>query len=398
MHRQPDPFFFVIRFDQFSAQVLAAYHPNYRNLPFVVIHQNADDHRCIVQAASMTATARGICPGIPVHQVRRRFTDIAIFRRVPEMERALREELADIFNSYTPSFRIRSNGTCILDLTGTPCQRCRTPAVAAQELKNELHKKTGLSHIAVGMGNTRVYAEIMAQLALPSGIRGSATGATGPASLSPMLLPGLSPQCREKLTKYGFTRIDQIEKVGKDALIKRFGREGEKLYSLAHGLESRSSTRNPVSYSAETVLEKDINDMHILHRYIRYTADKLCYLLKEHELVIDRFSFHLTYTDNKKTQKTKRFSSPTADFLKLTHSSEQLFEELYQRRVGIKSIKLVAPSPESDPGQIDLFETTWDQKQQALGRGIADLRKRIGFSAVMDANTVTLKPKSHAQK
>jgi nucleotidyltransferase/DNA polymerase involved in DNA repair len=179
--------------------------------------------------------------------------------------------------------------------------------------------------------------------------------------------------------------------VGKEALIKRFGREGEKLYCLAHGLESPPSTRKSMSITAETVLEKDINDTHVLHRYIRYTTDKLCYLLKEHDMVIDRFSFHITYTDNKRTQKTKRFPSPTVDFLKLTHASEQLFDELYQRRVGIKSIKLVAPAPEPDSGRIDLFETTWDRKQQALGRGIADLRKRIGFSAILDANTVTLK-------
>ncbi len=390
MHRPPDPLFFLVRFDQFSAQVLAAYHPNYRDVPFIVIHQHADDHRCIVQAVSSAAASQGISPGMPVHQAQRRCRDITIFRRVPEMEAALQEELAAIFNSYTPAFRIRSNGTSVLDLTGTPCRRQLTPAVAARVLKDEIHEKTGLSHIAIGIGQTRVYAEIMVRLALPSGIRGSSTGAAGLSSLSPMLLPGLSPQCREKLTKYGFTRIGQLQPVGKEALIKRFGREGEKLYCLAHGLESPSSTQKSVSISAETVLEKDINDIRIVHRYIRYTTDKLCYLLKEHDMVIDRFSFHITYTDNKRTQKTKRFPSPTADFLALTHASERLFEEIYQRRVGIKSIRLVAPAPEPDPGHIDLFESTWDKKQQALGRGIADLRKRIGFSAVLDAKTVAL--------
>jgi hypothetical protein len=167
--------------------------------------------------------------------------------------------------------------------------------------------------------------------------------------------------------------------------VRHFGAEGERLYAWTIGICPPVAVAPAAALCAETILDRDINDWQRLHNKVRYTADKLCFLLKRENLCVNRFTFELTYGDNKTVQRTARLPDYTNEYLPIAEYACKAFTGLYQRRVAIKSLRLVARNPQADPGQTNLFETVWEQKQKALGRQIARVRTTLSFESVKSA-------------
>ena len=386
---QHEPLYLSLEIDQFSAQVIAAYNPLYQRKPFVVVRQNADSHKSSVWACSALARRLHAEPGMPVHPLKKRHAELAVVPRDEELEKTACAELSRLIYGYTPEYEINEGGRCLLDLTGTPILRQGGVGHLAMRLKDEVHYKIGLEEIAIGISRSKLISRMMAKAARPDAVRicepGQESDVLG--SLDAALLPGLSPPCREKIKKYGLRKIGQIQRLGREALIRRFGMEGEKLYTLTSGVESDSGGARGKALYAETVLDRDINDRVLLVQNVRYTADKLCHGLKIENARTKRLSFILKYTDYRTVQKAALLSSPTNDFITIAQASIRLFEALYQRRVAIKSMKLVAGRPQGDTGQLDLFETDGQKRQRSLGCAITEIRKQMGFGIVLSASS-----------
>ena len=92
------------------------------------------------------------------------------------------------------------------------------PALAAKFRRDALYL-TGLEDAAAGAAGTRLMAKVMARLAMEDGIgtgfcpAGEEAETLGP--LSPGCLPGLSPQCRERIRRYSLESVGQIRALGR---------------------------------------------------------------------------------------------------------------------------------------------------------------------------------------
>lgn len=380
--------FVCLRFPDFPARVIAARMSCHAGRGFIVVQQNALSRRSVVCACSPAAAGRGVHAGMSVAEVMKRHRDLAIFPRHREWERCVRDELSCIAEEYTPVYRIDEQGRCLLDLTGTPAQREMPRELIASRLRDEIAYKVGLEDSAIGIGHTRLIAEMMARQARPNMIRVCDAGREHVmlSSLDPRLLPGLSGGCRERIGKYGLLTVGQIQRLGKEALIRRFGTEGEKLYSLINGIDAGSRPKPVPTIHARMVLERDTNDRDLLLRRLRYTADKLCDQLKRSRLRAKKLTVILTYTDRKTVRATVGLPLETDDFPTIAHRAWTTFESLYRRRVALKSIELSIPRPARDSGTQDLFETGWERKQRALGRSIAAVREKLSFDMVLSGS------------
>jgi DNA polymerase-4 len=389
LHTRPqhDPWHAVLVFDQFSAQVIAAYDPPLRNTAFVVVQQSADSMHTFVRASSTAALNLGIHAGMPVMRVRKQHPSVPVIAQNTTYENDVCAQLSSILESYTPEFHVSQWGTCLLDLTATPSQRQQFQHVAIDHLRNDITRKVGLRTISAGAARTTLLARMLAHMAVPDNTRicRPEDEASVFSRLDTALLPGLSATCREKLRKYGLHTVSQIQALSKEALMCRLGHEGERLYCMAHGIESRS-VRGPVlELSAETVLDRDINDVEALHNHVRFTVDKLCHQLKTQHVLADRVHFLLRYTDGKSRQKTTVFHSPTSDYLTICGIAERLFDALCDRRVAVKSMRLTTRRPEEESGQLDLFTTERQLKQERLSAGIVNVRSRMPFTSIVSA-------------
>ena len=385
----------------FPAQVMSAYHSPLRGTPFVVICQDEHSHKSTVVSCSVQAQQLGIECGMPMYLVSRRWPGVAVVQRDAVLEAACCEEIATVLYRYSPEYDVRGSGAHLVNLSRTPAQRTMRPQDIGAAICRDIMAAVPMSAIAAGLGATEAVSRIMARKARPSGVIVCETGreAQTIAGLDTTMLPGLSGLCRQKLVAYGLRRIGQVQRISRDALVARFGAEGEKLYSLANGgavypfgrrLEAPAGVYAEASpLRAETVLENDIIDMDIIIQKVRHTLDKLCFLLKNDDVQVTKFTLTIRYSDNKKTQKTVALPHMTNDFLTMAQYAQRAFSALYQRRVALRSITLDAKDFRPDPCQTSLFETSWERRQAALARQIVKVRNENSFGAVVSACDLT---------
>jgi hypothetical protein len=149
----------------------------------------------------------------------------------------------------------------------------------------------------------------------------------------------------------------------------------------------RSGTRE---VAGEAVLSHDINDDYLLVQQVRLAVDRLCDRLRREDLMARRLTCQLRYTDNRGAQRSAIMAAATDDFATICEMSVSLFKEAYRRRVGIKSIRVVAVRPSPHSGQLDLFAGDPERKSRSLGKAITDIRGRMGFGAVVNATNLGL--------
>lgn len=387
----PPPLYLALEAGDFPAQAIAAWDRAYRGRVFAVVEQDPESHKTFVIACPRVAREMGLRAGMPLAAARRKYRGLEAVFRNAAWETALADELGALCRRYTPEAEVRG-GRILLDMTGTPGARILKPAALAGKLRRDVFTATGLEEAAVGAASTRLMAKVMARLALE---RGDATGvcAAGEEAetlspLAPECLPGLSPQCRERIRRYALASVGQIRGLGRQALAARFGAEGEKLYTLACGLDLEAVRAARRGVSAETVLAGDINDDDALGRAVRLTADKLAFQLRKAGAQADRLTVAIRYSDGKAARKTVPLRPRTDAFAILADKAGETFRALYLRRVALRSIALTVPEPKPDTGQTDLFASLQDRRQQALGEALSRIRGRSGFGIILSGANV----------
>lgn len=394
---RPDPLWAAVQVDQFAAQALAAARPELRGWPFVVICQSADSHRAAVQAVSPQARALGAAVGMPVFALRRKLgRAVAVELRDESAEGACTAAAEALLSAWTPLCRLRagwSRLTALADLSGTPAARQLGWQGAGPALAQALRDRVGVDEVAVGVSASRLVAKLLAREATPAGIRACAPGdeaeviaRTGTAGL-----PGLGSLCRERAARYGLDRAEQILALDRKALRRRFGRQvGERLYGLVRGLESQARDARPSAIEGETVLACDANDERLLRDALRLAVDKACDGLRQAGQVAKAVRLRLVYTDNRRSQKTAQLPASTDDFAALSAAAQRLFAAAHVRRVALKAVAVAALRTSPCTGQRDLFEGIEAQKRRQLGAALTDIRRRMGFSAVVVAGALEL--------
>ncbi len=437
--KPPEPLFATWVVPEPYAQALAYARPELRDQPFVIIEQHEARHKTQVMSVSPLAADLGLWHGMPLYQARRRFPQVVTLARDRTAEAALKLRLEHWLQGLTPEAQVLP-GRMLADLTGTPLARSYavsperrhmhvsqerrgappSPAsLAKPRIGNEarnpdwaplqdqvgnihpwqslaMHLRQaalalGLNQISVGLGSTRLIAQVLARLMRPNGARACPPGneAATLAPLSPQSLPGLSPSTRELLAKLQLHRLDHVAALGCPALVARFGREGEALHRMACGLDLEITLPRRSEWKAETVLSEDECDEDKIKNAVRLTVDKMAFVLQEAGVAADRIHVGLIYGDGRESGRTVALTRPTHSFSELVKPVLTAFAALHQRRVALSRIRLRVASPKAETGQTDLFDDSSALRQQALGEAITRIRRKRSFDAIVSASNVT---------
>jgi nucleotidyltransferase/DNA polymerase involved in DNA repair len=388
----PKPCFLALCVDAFSAQVLASWQPSLMGQPFVVVRQTRNGHKTLVHACSAEAAAMGVEPGMPLPIVERRFPGVRPVQREERLEGLAREDLFRVLNNFTPDFRIKEEGSAILDLTGTPSLREMSPQLACEDLSKRIFSALGFRHVSMGLAATKVGAQILARKARPDRILSAPDGKEQRIlmDMPPSCLPGLSPGCRANIRKYAITTLGQLFRLGRETLITHFGKEGEKLHAMVSGLDLETTQAEEEMVEAETILQRDANDTDLLHRNVRLTVDQLVFRMRKKDASTNRFTLEIQYADNKSARRSFNSDQVTQAFGPIADLALKTFDALLQRRVALKTIRLYARKPKKATGQVDLFWTQQEHKQEAIGRALDRIRTKHDFKSVVSGSNVRL--------
>ena len=375
--------------EHFPAQAFAAYNPQYRNKPFVVVQQNASSYKSEALACSRKAIESGVRAGDRIRQLRKDLANLLVIPRREDLEETAREDLAAVIEVHTPVFEF-DRGECLLNLTGVPFLRSMGENGIADRIREDMRKKIGLESIGIGISKHRLLARLLGQAAMPGENLISESGKEMETllDLEAEFLPGLTERTREKIQKYGWKSIGQIAYQTRRDLTCRLGPEGELVYSLCKGFDTECTIALDTGLWTEKVLKTDINDIEQLVELMRLSADTLSHKLRSGTRVTDRLTFKLTYADSRSVQKTDRLPIPTNSYRILSIVAENLFTRLYTRRVGIRSVRMGTVRTREDPRQLSLFETGDEKRERRRGYAVESIRTRMGFDRVVEADYI----------
>ena len=243
--------------DAFYASVEQRDDARLRGRPVVVAWRGA---RSVVCAASYEAREFGVRSAMPAVRAERLCPDAVFvppdFTRYRAVSRAVR----DIFLRHTQKVEPLSLDEAYLDvtenLTGLP-----SATAVAQTIRGEIRDELNLTASA-GVAPNKFLAKLASDWKKPDGLF-VIRPEHAQALIAPLpvgRVPGVGQVMERRLATLGLVRIGDLAVADPEQLQRHFGRYGQRLHELAHGIDEKpvSTDRARISVSAEDTFEHDL--------------------------------------------------------------------------------------------------------------------------------------------
>jgi DNA polymerase IV len=246
-----------IDMDAFYASVEQRDDPNLRGKPVIVAWKS---NRSVVCAASYEARRFGVRSAMPAIRAQRLCPE-AIF--VPPdfpRYRQVSQSTRDIFKRHTDLIEPLSLDEAYLDVTenktGLPTAT-RVARAIREQIRDELHLTA-----SAGVAPNKFLAKIASDWRKPDGLF-----VIQPEDLDTFLpplpiarIPGVGKVTEKRLAEIGVKTVGDLRNLPVDLLEDHFGRYGQRLHELAHGIDHSAVVpdRPTKSISAEDTFESDV--------------------------------------------------------------------------------------------------------------------------------------------
>ena len=280
--------------------------------PLVIVQGNATKARVV--AASRRARGAGIRPGFTLPQARTMLPNLLVRPRDPECERAAREALLEIAESFTPRVEEEDPGRIFLDASGS---EHRFPGPEPEEtMARQLMDTADRSHLParVGVAASKLAARVAADLSpspriVPPGEEAS--------FLAPLPWSRLDPELAiaETLQRWGISSIGELARLPADDVASRLGGAGQQLHARARGIDPRplvARVTHP-SFHEGMTLEWPLVALEPFLFVARAAIERLCRRLESHGLACGRLEYSLRLEPDGFHERSFTLPAPTRE-------------------------------------------------------------------------------------
>lgn len=246
-----------IDMDAFYASVEQRDNPELRGRPVVVAWKGK---RSVVCAASYEARRFGVRSAMAATYAERLCAEAVFvppdFTRYRAVSRAVR----DIFSRHTDLIEPLSLDEAYLDVTENKTGLATATKVASM-IRQQIREELNLTASA-GVAPNKFLAKIASDWKKPNGLF-----VIQPSDVEEFLtplpvgrIPGVGKVTEERLGKLGLRTVGDVRTKSLHELQELFGRYGQRLYELAHGIDNNpvEPNRPTQSISAEDTFESDV--------------------------------------------------------------------------------------------------------------------------------------------
>jgi protein ImuB len=366
-----------------------------------------DGPESLLKVVACNAPARGAGVFIGMTKAQAEICDVTPIKRIQEREDAAQAELMDGAYNFSPRIEITSQGTIIIDLSGSE-RLLGTGKTIAQLILGEVTKRGFESNVAIASNpDTAHYAA--------RGFKGiTVIGAGDEAqclSKLPVEVLGVEPDILDLLDAWGINDFKSLAALPSLELTERLGQYGLHLQRLARGAVMRElvPAALPASFQESTELEEPIELLEPLAFILLRLLEQLMERLVERSLATDHIEIDLTlevHSDRDiKTavccsalttyQRTVKLPVPTQDgkvLLKLA----QLDLAAHPPYAPVKKIKIEARPARIRLTQTGLFqplapepaklEITMARLRAVVGEADRQNRNLVGFPGRIDSH------------
>ena len=368
--------------DAFYASVEKRDNPTLRDQPVIV----GGGTRGVVSTCCYLARIHGVRSAMPMFQALKLCPAAVVVKpRFPayiEASRAIRA----LMEALTPAIEPLSLDEAFLDLTGTARLHGHPPAVMLAGLVRAMETQLGLTG-SVGLSHNKYLAKIASDLDKPRGFSIIGREETE-AFLKPKpvrIIWGVGTATQAALEAAGIRTIADLLRWTRPDLTARFGQMGDRLYSLARGLDTRRVVRDEKlkSISKETTFHEDTSDTDLLDGHIWRLSEQVADRAKAKGLSGRTVTLKLKRGDFQLITRRHSLTDPTQLTDRIYRAARDLFALAPQgpfRLIGV-GISDLAPEAQADLSA-DLLDP--DAPKRAAAERAADaIRAKFGAEAII---------------
>lgn len=179
--------------------------------------------------------------------------------------------------------------------------------------------------------------------------------------------------------------IRELRQLDPQVLHRHFGRQGEHLWRLAHGIDDRSvvSDREAKSVSHETTFPIDISDREALRAWILELTEHVGRRLRRNELRGRTVHLKLRFADFRTITRAHTLPQPTDITREIDVAATELLERALPARFAIRLLGVgVSGFENREQVQQSLFADEDRQKQGRLDAVADEIRAKFGATGL----------------
>jgi len=340
-----DRIIFHCDLDCFFASVEMRDHPKYKGKPLIVgADPKGGKGRGVISTCNYEARKYGLHSAMPISQAYRRCPHGIYLRPNGKKYREVSKEVMAILETYSKEFQRVGTDEAYLEFTQTT-QDYREAKGIAKKIQKEIYTKLGIT-ISIGIAPTKSLAKIASDENKPNGITLVRSGnITNFLKEMPITrIPGIGKKTKKYYHKKGFRQIGDIIVTPLPKFLGLFGKNGEWVWKVAHGLDDRKVKEfyeGRKSISAERTFYKDTNDFQFILAKLVEINQKIHKSILKHRIYYKTITLKVRLEDFETYTRSKSYEIPIQDKSLVLKTVIELYEEFKKsgnkiRLVGIK--------------------------------------------------------------
>ena len=312
--------------DAFYAAVEKRDNPELKDRPVII----GGGKRGVVSTACYIARIRGVRSAMPMFKALEACPDAVVLCRIWKSMSRVGREIRGMMQALTPLVEPISIDEAFLDLAGTERLHGQPPALVLARFSHQVEKEVGVS-VSVGLSYCKFLAKVASDFRKPRGysVIGEAEAMSFLAEQPVTLIWGVGKVFAATLEKDGIRTIGQLQHMERDALMRRYGTMGDRLYFLARGEDTRTvhAEHEAKNVSAETTFNIDLSSRDDLAPVLRALSEKVSARLKKAGIAGRTVVLKLKTTDFKIRTRNRQLGAPTRLADRIFETGLQLMEK-----------------------------------------------------------------------
>ena len=313
------------------------------------------------------------------------------------------EEVIAVYLDYVSKedLYVYSIDECFLDVTNYLKMYKKTDYELAEEILEEIHKRTGLT-ATCGIGPNILLAKVAMDTEAKKYKNGIAKWTyEGIKDTLWQITPlskmwGIGPRMEKRLNALGIYKIQDLALYDKNKLKKKFGVMGEELWEHANGIDLSVISQISVpqvekSYSNSQVLFKDYNGDNV-KVIISEMVDVVTKRLRDNNKQALVIGLAIRYSKNYGGgfYHVMKLDTPTDSTKDILNACLLLFDRYYDNKAPIRGVGVSAGRlRKKDFVQLDLFESLEEkEKNRKEDKAIDEIIARFGKNSVLRASAL----------
>jgi DNA polymerase-4 len=368
--------------DAFYATIEKRDEPTLADKPLII----GGGKRGVVSTACYIARTFGVRSAMPMFEAKKLCPDAIVIRPNMEKYAGVSQQVRKRMLDLTPQVQPLSIDEAFMDLAGTERLHGMSAAKALARFSTQVERELGIT-VSIGLAANKFLAKIASDLDKPRGfaVLGQAEAKKFLADKPVTMIFGVGKVAAQRYAKDGMRVIADLQRADERELMRRYGSEGQRLFRLARGIDTRQvdPVRERKSVSAENTFERDIASFRPLERRLWTAAEEVADRLKEKKLAGSTVTLKLKTSDFRILTRARSLESPTQLAGRIFAASRELLaREVDGTRYRLLGVGVSALTDADDADPADLIDRS-GERRAAAERAMDRVRGKFGHEAMV---------------